>query len=122
MLKDHVEGNLKHLRVPKKSKQPFKLEKSFFSAVDTNKKRKRKPLTDRKMCKKYNIEPKRKGNFLFSNSFVFKLNKTPADQRDIFRPELFYNYISLRLKNKTMHYKNANKFEEKKTLIHRTPF
>ena len=50
-----------------------------------------------------------------------KSNKTPAEQRDIFRPELFYNYISLRLKNKTMHYKNANKFEEKKTLIHRTP-
>ena len=49
-------------------------------------------------------------------------NKTPAEQRDIFRPELFYNYISLRLKNKPMHYKNANKFEEKKTLIHRTPF
>ena len=45
-----------------------------------------------------------------------------AEQRDIFRPELFYNYISLWLKNKPMHYKNANKFEEKKTLIHRTPF
>ena len=44
------------------------------------------------------------------------------EQRDIFRPELFYNYISLRLKNKPLHYKNANKFEEKKTLIHRTPF
>ena len=26
-------------------------------------------------------------------------NKTPAEQRDIFRPELFYNYINLRLKN-----------------------
>ena len=51
-----------------------------------------------------------------------KSNKTPAEQRDIFRPELFYNYIGLRLKNKPMHYKNANKFEEKKTLIHRTPF
>ena len=51
---------------------------------------------------------------------LFK-NKMPAEQRDIFRPELFYNYISLRLKNKPMHYKNANKFEEKKTLIHRTP-
>ena len=54
-------------------------------------------------------------------SFVLK-NKTPAEQRDIFRPELFYNYISSRLKNKPMQYKNANKFEEKKTLIHRTPF
>ena len=40
-------------------------------------------------------------------------NKTPAEQRDIFRPELFYNYISLRLKNKPMHNKNANKFERK---------
>ena len=49
-------------------------------------------------------------------------NKTPAEQRDIFRPELFYNCISLSLKNKPIHYKNANKFEEKKTLIHRTPF
>ena len=56
------------------------------------------------------------------NFFHLILNKTPAEQRDIFRPELFYNYISLRLKNKPMHYKNANKFEEKKTLIHRTPF
>ena len=28
-----------------------------------------------------------------------KLNKTPAEERDIFRPELFYNYINLRLKN-----------------------
>ena len=27
------------------------------------------------------------------------LNKTPAEERDIFRPELFYNYINLRLKN-----------------------
>ena len=26
-------------------------------------------------------------------------NKTPAEERDIFRPELFYNYINLRLKN-----------------------
>ena len=54
--------------------------------------------------------------------FVYFSNKTPAEQRDIFRPELFYNYISLRLKNKPMPYKNANKFEEKKTLIHCTPF
>ena len=29
----------------------------------------------------------------------FNENKTPAEQRDIFRPELFYNYINLRLKN-----------------------
>ena len=28
-----------------------------------------------------------------------KINKTPAEERDIFRPELFYNYINLRLKN-----------------------
>ena len=27
------------------------------------------------------------------------INKTPAEERDIFRPELFYNYINLRLKN-----------------------
>ena len=26
-------------------------------------------------------------------------NKKPAEQRDIFRPKLFYNYINLRLKN-----------------------
>ena len=57
-----------------------------------------------------------------STFIVLCINKTPAEQRDIFRPELFYNYISLRLKNKPMHYKNANKFEEKKTFIHRTPF
>ena len=28
-----------------------------------------------------------------------KTNKTPAEQRDIFLPELFYNYINLRLMN-----------------------
>ena len=39
--------------------------------------------------------------YAFSNfnkatrSFAFKnLNKTPAEERDIFRPELFYNYIN----------------------------
>ena len=31
--------------------------------------------------------------------FVFFKNKTPAEQRDIFRPKLFYNYINLSLKN-----------------------
>ena len=30
---------------------------------------------------------------------VNQFNKTPAEERDIFRPELFYNYINLRLKN-----------------------
>ena len=34
-------------------------------------------------------------------SAILKINrnKTPAEERDIFRPELFYNYINLRLKN-----------------------
>ena len=31
--------------------------------------------------------------------FEMSFNKTPAEERDIFRPELFYNYINLRLKN-----------------------
>ena len=48
--------------------------------------------------------------------------RRPLSSGIFFRPELFYNYISFRLKNKPMHYKNANKFEEKTTLIHRTPF
>ena len=30
---------------------------------------------------------------------IVSKNKTPAEERDIFRPELFYNYINLRLKN-----------------------
>ena len=33
------------------------------------------------------------------NVFETVENKTPAEERDIFRPELFYNYINLRLKN-----------------------
>ena len=52
-------------------------------------------------------------------SFVSNGNKTPAEQRDIFRPNLFYNYIKLRLKNAL---KNATKFDEKKALIHYCPF
>ena len=33
------------------------------------------------------------------NKIDRKENKTPAEERDIFRPELFYKYINLRLKN-----------------------
>ena len=55
---------------------------------------------------------------LFLNGKEPTKNKTPAEQRDIFRPKLFYNYINLR----PMHYKNAKKFEEKKALIHSSPF
>ena len=35
----------------------------------------------------------------FGPKFASNVNKTPAEERDIFRPELFYNYINLRLKN-----------------------
>ena len=48
-----------------------------------------------------------------------KQNKTPAEQRDIFRPELFYNYINLRLKNSQC---TMKKVRRKKALIHLSPF
>ena len=38
-------------------------------------------------------------NCLGFQLFRLKTNKTPAEQRDISRPKLFYNYIKLRLKN-----------------------
>ena len=34
----------------------------------------------------------------YYSKLKLKLNKTPAEQRDIFRPKLFYNYINLKLK------------------------
>ena len=37
--------------------------------------------------------------FVTISPVLIKKNKTPAEERDIFRPELFYNYINLRLKN-----------------------
>ena len=39
--------------------------------------------------------------FIISNGtfYLSYLNKTPAEQRDISRPKLFYNYTNLRLKN-----------------------
>ena len=42
------------------------------------------------------------------------LNKTPAEQRDIFRPELFYNYINLRLKNNSCTIKTLRSSKKRK--------
>ena len=47
------------------------------------------------------------------------LTKAPAEQRDIFRPKQFYNYINLRLKNSQCTMKKSSK---KKALIHLSPF
>ena len=48
-------------------------------------------------------------------------DKTAAEQRDIFRPKMHYNYINLMLKNDNA-LKNAKKFKEKKASIHLSPF
>ena len=48
-------------------------------------------------------------------------NKTPAEQRDIFRPKLFYNDMNLRLNNSqcTMKMQRSSK---KRVVIHLSPF
>ena len=47
--------------------------------------------------------------------------KKPAEQRDIFRPKLFYNYINLRLKNSQCTIK-TQRSSKKKTLNNLSPF
>ena len=61
------------------------------------------------------IQSSQKIEFLQSNFY------TRRPQRDIFRPKLFYNYLNLRLKNSQCTIK-TKKFEEKKALIHLSPF
>ena len=57
---------------------------------------------------------------IFAALLVFqKSNKTLAEQRDIFRPKLFYNYINSRLKRRQCTMKKSLK---KKALIQLSPF
>ena len=41
-----------------------------------------------------NIRIRLEDNTINSNNQNQRFNKTPAEERDIFRPELFYNYIN----------------------------
>ena len=94
--------------------------KSFLSKVYSvqktlGKKSKNYPLLDKSRSNGYAYRPKE------YEHYGENLNKTPAEQRDIFRPKLFYNYINLRLENSQCT-KKRQKLEEKKALIHLSPF